>query len=195
MQDTNSETTRIINNIINLEWEMFKSVKASEPNPCQENENTFRLMRWMGYSVMPEELLKEILNNVNQATLDDRNLMTEKYARMADQIPVINNDPLIDECVQIEKEMMVEVKKEFPLTFSGQNSGFENYMRSELETYSESAIKLYYTFLINVKMGGRNVIKARYDNLFRKLGYESLADKESKERQKEFWSKNECKGC
>lgn len=195
MKDNNSETERLINNIINLEWEMFKSVRTSEPNSCQENEKTFRLMRWMGYSVMPNELLIEILNNVNQATLDNRNLMTEKYARMANQIPVINDDPFIEECVQIEKEMMEEVKKEYPITFKGQNAGFDNYMHCELETYSKSAIKLYYTFLQNVKIGGRNIIKARYDNLFKKLGYESLADKESKERQKEFWKKNECKGC
>lgn len=195
MEVQDVEIKRHINNIINLEWEMFKNVKASEPNSCQENEKTFRLMRWMSYSVLPENLLIEILDNLNQATLDGRNLMTEKYGRMSEQIPSLNENELIDECVEIESSMMTKIAEEFPLTFNTNNSGFSNYLKCELETYSESAIKLYYSFLVDEKKGGKNVIKARYDNLFKKMGYESLDDKESKERQKDFWSKNECKGC
>lgn len=195
MEEKNLEAKRLIDNIINLEWKMFQSVKASEPNSCQENEKTFRVMRWMSYSVLPENVLTEILANVNQATLDDRNFMTEKYARMAEQIPPLNEDPMIEECAEIENEMMEAVVKEYPLTFKGNNPGFANYLKCELETYSETALKLYHEFLVHAKRVDQNIIEARYDNLFKRMGYDSLADKESQERHKEFWNKNECRGC
>ena len=195
MEKNELELQRLIDNIINLEWEMFRKVKASEPNPCQENQKTFRVMRWMSYSVLPEKVLAEILNNINQATLDDRNLMTEKYARMNNQIPVLNDDQRINECAEIEENMMKEVSEKYPLTFKGNHEGFSNYLKCELETYSESALKQYYEFLVKAKNENRNIIEERYNNLFKKMGYESLADKESNERHKAFWNKNECRGC
>ncbi|MBU1096465.1 MAG: DUF4125 family protein [Bacteroidetes bacterium] len=195
MDRNNLEINRLINNIINLEWEMFRNVKTSETNTCQENEKTFRLMRWMSYSVFPENVLTELLNSVNQATLDDRNLMTEKYARMGNQIPPINESPLINECVEIEEKMMKAVSNKYPLTFRNSNRGFGNYLKCELETYSDAALKKYHGFLVNAEKTDINIIEQRYDNLFKRLGYESLADKESKERHKEFWDKNECRGC
>ena len=141
-------------------------------------------------------MIEKILMKVNKGNLNKRNLMNEKNVRMKNKIPPLNDDPIIEECVQIEKEMMDKVKAEYPLTFnSNNNDGFEKYLKCELETYSESALKLYYQFLLTIKTSGRNIIKAKYDNLFQKMGYESLADKESKELHKLFWQKNECKGC
>jgi hypothetical protein len=43
--------------------------------------------------------------------------------------------------------------------------------------------------------GGINLIEERYNNLFKKMGYESLTDKESQEWHKEFWKNNTCRGC
>ncbi len=184
MERNNFENERLIDNIINLEWEMFRNVKASEPNSCQENEKTFRMMRWMSYSVLPESLLREILNSINQATIDNRNLMTEKYARMGNQIPPLNESPLIEECVEAEDGMMREVVEKYPATFLGHSPGFGNYLKCELETYSELALKGYHRFLTEAREKGENIVEMRYDNLFRRMGYASIADREKKERAK-----------
>ncbi len=184
MEKNDIITKRLIDDIINLEWTMFSNVNSSAPNSCQENEKTFRLMRWMSYSVMPEELLTEIFDNIYKASLENRNLMMLKYARMDEQIPRLTENPLIDECVVLEEKMMKHLKQIYPLTFSNNNDGFGNYLKCELETYSEKAIELYYRFLSEADKHNRNVIKARYDNLFKKLGYISIEEKEMEEKKK-----------
>lgn len=190
-----NKNEKIISDIIDFEWEMFSSVKPSEANDCQEKEKTFRLMRWMSYSVFDEKVLESILLNLKNALSEGRNLMVEKYARMEGKIPAINLDPLIAQNATYEVEGMKEVSQKYPLTFPKQSDQFEKYALCEMETYSADTLKLYNEMLIDFKKNDINIVEERYNNLFKKMGYESVADKESQEKAKKFWDNNECRGC
>jgi hypothetical protein len=72
--DQKEETIR---QIVAIEWEMFHSVKASEPTVCQQSPGTFRLMRWMSHSVLPEAVLESYLRDLNEAVEQNRNPMTD----------------------------------------------------------------------------------------------------------------------
>lgn len=81
---------------------MFQKVRTIEPALCQDLPETFEIMREMNHSVLSLESLKSYLNDLNVALSKKRNLLTEKYARMNNTIPPLNNNPLIKEIVSIE---------------------------------------------------------------------------------------------
>ncbi|MFA7289055.1 MAG: DUF4125 family protein [Melioribacteraceae bacterium] len=199
METINNEKEKIIKDIIQLEWEMFSSVNASEPNSCQEDRKTFQVMRWMSYSAFDEKLLNSFFENLKQAKQDERNLMTEKYGRMEGIIPHLPPSNDIEQIVNAEKIWMDEISQKYPLTFPkvGTNGGsnFTNYLKCELETYSVDTLSQYADLVKKSLDAGNNLVEERYNNLFIKLGYKSLADKESQEKHKEFWKNNTNKGC
>ncbi|MDX9924835.1 MAG: DUF4125 family protein [Ignavibacteriaceae bacterium] len=199
METLDNVKETLIKDIIQIEWEMFSSVNASEPNSCQEDRKTFQLMRWMSYSAFDEKLLKSFLENLKQAKEDERNLMTEKYGKMEGIIPHIEESHDINQIADAEQKWMKEVSQKYPLTFpanpNNSESNFTNYLKCELETYSEDTLSQYAALVKNSLDAGKNLVEERYNNLFVKMGYNSLADKESKEKQKEFWKNNTNKGC
>jgi len=200
METINNEKESLIKDIIQLEWEMFSSVVASEPNSCQEDRKTFQVMRWMSYSAFDEKLLKSFFENLKQAKQDERNLMTEKYGKMEGIIPHLEESADIERIADAEVKWMKEVSEKYPLTFPRDNAEnadkkFNNYLKCELETYSEVTLSLYADLVKKSLDAGNNLVEERYNNLFMKMGYKSLADKESQEKHKEFWDKNTNKGC
>jgi len=171
----------LIAKIIDLEWNMFHNVfniggKAS----CQENPETFKIMRHSQAVSWSEETLESYLNDLAEAQDDNRNLLTEKYARMMKytspleyvniehRLPSLDLEifPLIDKLVKIvmgwEEELSVKfpniLKKGRPL-YSTEDSRFvtsiETYLRGELMTYSQRTLGLYY----------KNVLKQQTDNI------------------------------
>jgi len=103
--------------------------------------------------------------------------MTEKYARMENQIPPLKNHrmrALIREAAEMEKEWMKELRKYYPMILTQHTAKFLNYAASEMETWSLQTIILYYDELIDARTKGYNPVKNRYENLAQRLGYESL---------------------
>ena len=190
-----NKNEKIITDIIDVEWSMFSTVNASEKSPCQEQEKTFRLMRWMSYSVCDEKVLEAILANVLEAKKKGRNLMTEKYGMMEGKIPLQNIHPITEKILTKEAEMMKEVAEKYPLTFQTKSEQFGNYAACEYATYSDDSLYLYHEMIERYESEKVNIVEERYNNLFKKLGYDSLADKESQEKAKEFWENNTCRGC
>jgi len=184
MPETSNEAA--IKRIIDLEWTMFHSVKASEPAACQEEEGTFRLMRWMSHSVFPGALLEALEDQLAQAAAQDRNLMTEKYARMGGQIPPLKNSPLIGPIVAAEREWMLALHRRWPLTFPGTGERFEAYLAADLETWSDRSLELCHGFVLAALAEGRNPVQERYANLFQRLGYASIEEREQKTRMQMF---------
>lgn len=195
MKNKSVDKEEIIKKIVTLEWNMFSSVIASEPNSCQDDMKTFKIMRWMSYSVITPEILLLVLDNISNAFESGRNLMTEKYGRMEGIISSLNESYCISEIAEIELNWMQEVHNKYPLTFKGGDEKFINYLKCELETYSDKLLNEYCNFVKASKSDGVNLVEERYNNLFMKMGYESLADKESQEKHKEFWKNNTCRGC
>lgn len=172
-----SNNNAIIDRIIAEEWEMFASVNTHEPVACQHRYKTFQLMRWMTHSIHTREFLKSYLADLTHAKATGRNLMTEKYARMERQIPPLKDrrmQALIKEITGIEANWMKELRKCYSLIFADQADSFLNYAGCELETLSDQSITLYHKEVVDALAKGRNLISERYENLAKKLGYDSL---------------------
>lgn len=117
-------------------------------------------------------------------------LMTLKYARMNNQIPRLNPNRLIDKIVNIETELLQKFKEKYPHLV--RNIGTGTYLRSELETYSDKTLELYYTKelyytnLLRARKAGRNLVEETYISIFisifKKLGYSSLEEAEEKQK-------------
>lgn len=178
MNDDQNIREKVINEIIDIELEMFQTVKTYAPSKCSENIKTFKLMRWMSHSVLPAEILNSLLSDLKKARQDDRNLMTEKYARMENLIPPLSSNPLIEKIVKVESKWMKKLNKKYPLVFRDSGGGFEKYFACELETYSDETLLKYYNYINQCQKGKSNLIEQRYNNLFFRQGYKSIAEKE-----------------
>lgn len=171
---------KLINDIIDIEWVMFKNVNASNPNSCQESPKTFRLMRWVSFSVLSEDVLESYLEDLHQATKDRRNFMIEKYARMENKIKPLKNNPLIKRIVDIENKWRDSFGEKYPSFLNKEINGFQNYFACELETYSDQTIELFYHTVSKAQIDNRNLVEERYTNLFKRLGYNSIEERLSK---------------
>ncbi|BDU75956.1 DUF4125 family protein [Mesoterricola sediminis] len=182
MNPPDSPRERIIHRIVDLEWKMFSTVKAREPAACQEEEGTFRLMRWMSHSVYSDLLLDMLASHLETATTAGRNLMTEKYARMEDLIPPLRTSPLIPYILAAETAWMADLGRRYPLTFPGTGERFGAYLAAELETWPEDALERYAAEVGTAQATGANLVEARYTNLFRRLGDPDLEAREHRTR-------------
>ncbi len=105
--------------------------------------------------------------DIEEAQKSNRNLMTYKYARMDSLILRDNDSHLVDEVasIMIEWQRQMEakypeiMKRARPITSEKSNSyetSFENYLKAELETYSEQTLVLLYQDLKKLKAEGKN---------------------------------------
>lgn len=169
---------QLLEKIIAREAAMFIAVKASEPADCQEMLKTFYLMREMSHSVLAADTLTSYLQDLETAAAAGRNLMTEKYARMENLIPSLNENELIYKIVDIEREWLSEVHKKYPLTIAVEG-GFTTYAVCELETYSDATLNLYYRDIFLAATQKRNLVEERYQYLYGNLGFKDLEEVEA----------------
>jgi len=188
-----SEKEKLIEEILELELNMFLNVRSRYPASCQENPDGFRFHRRTQFSVWSEETLQSYLDDLLRANEQGHNLMTLKYARMENLIPPLNANPLIDVIVQMQLEAQREMFSRYPNTL-GQGRPLENdspgvtsfktYLRGELETYSDRTLNLLHRDIVQVKDRYENWAQQLYTNLARNLGYSSLNELEEALRKK-----------
>jgi hypothetical protein len=104
--------------------------------------------------------------------------MTEKYARMENQIPPLKESQDIDDIVAIEVNWLMELIDKYPRTIQGSGESFRTYASCELETLSDETLKLLHEMAGQAVAENRKRVEERYNHLFQSMGYESLADKE-----------------
>lgn len=177
MSEERNEKKLLIDKIIDIEERMFVNVKTKEPADCQSMLKTFRSMRRMSFSVLECDTIYSYLNDLKEAEKNNRNLVMEKYARMDNLIPVINNSDVINRIVRIEMEWMEQLHGLYPISIKF-DDGFRVYATGELETYSNHTLDLYYRDLLTAYAKGFNLCKKRYLNLYKELGYNSLEEVE-----------------
>lgn len=168
----------IIDQIIVIELNMFLAVRASnaKENPCQEDPKTFKIMRWMSHSVLSQNTLESYLHDLMNATDDERNLMTEKYALMENMIPHPEHlNGIIDKIATQEVAWMKELKKMYPEIIQDNMNQFATYMICEYETYSQETLLLLAEDIKSAQDSKRNLVEMRYNNLFKRMGYSSIS--------------------
>ncbi|MFO7795154.1 MAG: DUF4125 family protein [Promethearchaeati archaeon] len=168
----------LVDQIIEIELDMFQKVRSINPSICKEHPNAFKLMREMGHIALSKETLRSYYDDLKNANSKNRNLMTEKYAKMTYQPLKSKSNKMIEEIVSIESEWLKSLSKKFPHIISHNENYFKSYLTSELETYSQKTLKLYYNDIITSKEKQGNLARIRYEYLVNSLGYDSIEEAE-----------------
>ena len=169
----------LIRQIVAIELDMFVNVKSAEPAACQQMPRTFKAMRSMSHSAWSLETLSSYLQDLQIAVKAGRNLITEKYARMDNLIPPLNQNPVIQTIVAIESDWIRELHEQYPLSVK-YDGRFAVYALAELETYSDTTLALYYRDVQCAQQAGINLAEIRYEHLYLSLGYHSLDEVEKR---------------
>ena len=196
----------VIADIVDLEWEMFSSVEnVGGRADCQNDPETFRIMRSSQCQTWADELLASYLEDLQAAKECGRNLMTEKYARMmedtypeeyarlAPSLPEISAKALemIAEILKIHRGWQEELKTSYPKIIShmrpaslaSQANGMtplETYLRGELQTYSEKTLAIYLQKTLEKVAHGQNEAQENLLNQVKQYGFVSLEECEAK---------------
>lgn len=199
---------KLIQDVIALEWRQFDRVHNEGGRAaCQDNYETFQIMRMSQYMTWPEELLQSFYNDLTVAENRGWNLIMEKYARMMKntdpekymsiekQLPFISDERLrLQEAViDIQTRWMEEFAEEFPkmagssrnihsVDDSKYNTSYETYLRGEISTYSEKTFIMYAGFIYEVMKAGLNLTRKIMENTSLLYGYTSLEDAERKHK-------------
>lgn len=190
----------IIKEIIRLEWAFFKETEnQGGPASCQEDYETFEIMRGAQFMSWNEELRTSYLEDLQIATRTGRNLITEKYGRMMETaypeeyknlklfFPKHNESRLAitEQIITIQVEWLEEFAKDYP-NLAGKartihscedtpyDTSAETYLRGELNTYSDRTLILYGRMIVSLKQQNKNLTKMIFTNIANAYGYDSL---------------------
>ena len=196
----------MIDKIVQLEWKQFDQVKNEGGRAsCQDDFETFAIMRKSQYLTWNEELLNSYYNDLLLAEQNGWNLIMEKYARMmkstapeqymelALTLPSRSEERerITEELVKIQVEWMEQFSKTFPKMAGNARSihtyedtafhtSYETYLRGELGTYGEETFVLYGRFIAKLLKENRNLAYEIMSNTAKLYGYESIEDAEKK---------------
>lgn len=187
-----------------MEWKQFDAVQNEGGRAsCQDDFQTFEIMRKSQFLVWPEEVLASYEEDVKEASNKNWNLITEKYARMMestnpsqyetlkDKLPKRSPERISiqDEVVEIQVKWMEEFAASFPRIAGNARSirketdtpyltSYETYLRGELSTYSDKTFHLYKNFIFKMNEENNNIVRTIQENTASMYGYKSLEDAE-----------------
>lgn len=196
----------LVNELVSLEWKAFDKVENEGGRAqCQDDWNTFSIMRKSQYFAWTEEMLKSYIHDFHRANEKGWNLITEKYGRMMEstaparyeqlkdslpKLPEMKKE-IIEEIVKIQVGWMEEFAESYPKAAGNARSihtsedtpfdtSYETYLRGELSTYSDETLDLYGRFIARLYKEGENLAKIIMTNTALLYGYESLDALEEK---------------
>lgn len=204
--DTHLED-KLVDEIVRMEWEAFDKVEnqGGSRADCQDNWDTFSIMRKSQFLVWPEELLLSYQEDFLKANARGWNMVTEKYGRM-----MISTDPeaykkmeiyfprvsqeklnIIEEIVKIQVDWMETFAMQYPKVTAGArsirtkadsvfNTSYETYLRGELMTYSDRTVELYGRFVVELYKKDENLAKRIIGKTALLYGFNSIEDMENR---------------
>lgn len=196
----------IIEAIVGIEWEMMDKVQNCGGRAhCQDDWETFQLMRASQMRAWSQPVLASYLDDLQSAQAEGRNLLCEKYAYMMERtspaeyaelrdflpVPSLEKEWLVDwicrEHVCWQKELaaqypvLVSRGRDISRSTDRQNAAsFETYLRGELLTYSVKTLRLYAAYVEKLQKERQNMNRTILEDTVRHCGYSSL---EAAERQ------------
>lgn len=194
--------------IVALEWRQFQQVQNEGGRAdCQEDPETFRIMRKSQFLVWTQEALDSYLEDIREAEEKNWNLLTEKYARMMKSTAPKRYAELErwmpkrrEERIQIQEELIrrklrweEEFAEEYPnlagrgrLLYTSQDTpwatSFETYARGEMATYSDRTIELLKEMYEQMVKKGENLSYRIMENMVAFYGYQSLEQAEERHK-------------
>ena len=197
----------LIEKIISREWDFFQKVQNEGGRAgCQDDAETFRIMRESQFLTWDEETLSGYLEDIKAAEKEGRNPLAEKYAYMMRStapaayekirslLPEISaeKERAVSAIAEIHLGWREEFEQRFPL-LSGKGRplrteedtpaavSFETYLKGELYTFSEKTLNQYKRLLCERKAEGRNLCMETMENTVRFYGFRSLKEAEEKQ--------------
>lgn len=197
-----------INDIIQEEWKQFDGVKNQGGRAsCQDDWETFQIMRKSQYMPWPDELLDSILKDLQEAAAIGHNLMTEKYARMMestapeeyaafkDRLPYRSSIRLKrQEDVIAQEVIWNEILCEKYPYFAGHGrkihtaedtsyaTSVETYLRGEMTTWSDRTFNLYESWINTLKKTDGNLAQMTAETMVKFYGFPSIEQAEQQLR-------------
>lgn len=180
---------KLINRIIEEEYRMFYKVQnMGERASCQDDFDTFYIMRFAQHSIFEMNTLERYLKDVQDAQMAERNLITEKYSWMMEEtdpvyfaeklkpyLPEIGEQKriLVDSMTAVFMNCYKPVKQRYPnLLSSGRNpydssqgASIRLYFSSELKTWSEVTLLLACQDIISLLKRHENPVCMIYETI------------------------------
>lgn len=201
-----NDKEKYIDEIIDREWKMFDKVKNKGGRAsCQDNFGTFSIMRKSQYMAWDIPILESYLDDLKNAEISGRNLITEKYARMMkytvpdEYAEIEKNLPemterqtaIINQIAEIQVGWMEKFAEEYPKMAGNarsihsyedteNNTSYETYLKGELAVYSPETLSLYGKFIVSLHNEKKNLAEMIMTNTALLYGYKSLDDAESR---------------
>ena len=205
-REDDSFKAALVKELVALEWEAFDKVENEGGRAdCQDDWNTFSVMRTSQYATWTEEMLRSYIHDFHVANNNGWNLIAEKYARMMesttptryeqikDSLPVLSPEKkeIINAIVEIQVKWMEEFAEKYPKAASNArsihseedhpfNTSYETYLRGELGTYSDETLDLYGRFIAKLCSEEKNLAEMTMYQTAILYGYESLEDLENR---------------
>lgn len=187
----------LVNEIVKLEYKMFDKVKGIDGRAsCQDNFNTFFVMRYSQFIVLSLETLENYKRDLIEGESNGRNLITEKYAHMMEYTDreyyekILKNNleknserklniiSKIMELLEIEYE---KFEKKYPAISSltrpknkNKVANIDVYMEGELKTYSEKTLESYFGDVMIYLIEGKSIIEEIQRETMKFYGYDTL---------------------
>ena len=196
----------LVEEVIRREWDQFQRTENEGGRAsCQGNWPMFHQMRASQFMTWPEDLLRSYLDDLDEANRVDRNLVTEKYARMmASTAPDEYREriepfiPRLSDERVARQERVIAVQVAWARDFRGhyprlgaamrvlttaedtpEDTSFETYLRGELGTYSDRTMALYEAMVEDLQAAGRNLTEQTVANTVRLGGFADLTEAEA----------------
>ena len=197
---------RTVERITRLEFETFDTVQSMGGRAaCQDDWETFSIMRRSQYRPWPEELLSAWTAYFAEEAEKGHNLITEKYARMMEstdpqiyagfrnQLPELTEEfvQLREAIIAIQIPWMEEFAAKYPCLASRARTihtkddseyetSYETYLRGELSVYPFSILYEYGRWIVSLYHAGKNLSRMTMEETVHAYGYATLEEAEEK---------------
>lgn len=192
--------------IVKIEFETFdKVINEGGRAECQDNWDTFRIMRTSQYILWEDEMLRQYIRDFEAIVRSGGNPIAEKYARMEESTAPDRWEELkkvypprdeetrriIEAIVAIQVGWMEEFAASHPAIAGTArvihtsedtpfNTSYETYLRGELSTYSPDMLSMYGAFVAGIAGEGKNLAFMTMEQTVLMYGYSGLDDAEKK---------------
>jgi hypothetical protein len=158
-----SKKTELIQKILDIEWQMFSRLRVSESSRKDHGERLYRAMRRKIHAGLPVNVLESYLQDLRQAQREGRNPIMEKFDRREGKRLPLKVSPLIPRIVELECAWKRAMDAKSPRFKPARDEeAFRLVITSELETYSDKTLDLYYRAVLDARRARRNLVEERY---------------------------------